>query len=73
MATGAVPFGVYAIVQVKSRTYILMKMMSNASQKFNLPIQLQPQFFGFLTLICWGQSLVYHKSVFTRAIWSDPY
>ncbi|KAF2175763.1 hypothetical protein K469DRAFT_609544, partial [Zopfia rhizophila CBS 207.26] len=30
-------------------------------QNFNLPLQLQPQCFGGLTLICWGQALVYHN------------
>ncbi|KAF2728778.1 PQ-loop-domain-containing protein [Polyplosphaeria fusca] len=29
-------------------------------QKFNVALQIQPQCFGALTLICWGQTLVYH-------------
>ncbi|OCK85241.1 hypothetical protein K432DRAFT_287162, partial [Lepidopterella palustris CBS 459.81] len=29
-------------------------------QNFNIPIQVQPQCFGLLTLVCWGQTLVYH-------------
>lgn len=30
-------------------------------QNFNLALQLQPQCFGGLTLIAWGQSLYYHN------------
>ncbi|KAF2199727.1 hypothetical protein GQ43DRAFT_473367 [Delitschia confertaspora ATCC 74209] len=30
-------------------------------QNFNLPLQLQPQCFGVLCLICWSQTLVYHN------------
>lgn len=29
-------------------------------QNFNIPIQVQPQCFGLLCLVCWGQTLVYH-------------
>lgn len=30
-------------------------------QNFNIPIQVQPQCFGLLCLVCWGQTLVYHN------------
>ncbi|KAF2807311.1 uncharacterized protein BDZ99DRAFT_573168 [Mytilinidion resinicola] len=30
-------------------------------QNFNIPLQIQPQCFGFLSLVCWGQTLVYHS------------
>lgn len=30
-------------------------------QNFNLPLQVQPQIFMVLTLICWAQTLVYHN------------
>ncbi|KAF2492676.1 hypothetical protein BU16DRAFT_620030 [Lophium mytilinum] len=30
-------------------------------QNFNIPLQVQPQCFGFLSLVCWGQTLVYHS------------
>ncbi|KAL2350101.1 PQ loop repeat-domain-containing protein [Cryomyces antarcticus] len=29
-------------------------------QNFNIPIQVQPQAFGVLALICWAQCLIYH-------------
>lgn len=36
---------------------------SNSLQNFNFALKLQPQCFGGLTLIAWGQTLYYHKSV----------
>ncbi|KAF2843722.1 PQ loop repeat protein [Patellaria atrata CBS 101060] len=30
-------------------------------QNFNIPIQIQPQVFGALTMICWAQTLIYHN------------
>jgi len=29
-------------------------------QNFNIPLQVQPQCFGLLSLVCWGQTLIYH-------------
>ncbi|KAK7726745.1 hypothetical protein SLS57_003306 [Botryosphaeria dothidea] len=32
----------------------------NIVQNFNIPLQVQPQVFCALTLICWAQTLIYH-------------
>ena len=60
---GAVPFGIYSIVQVSSHWLYPAHDFSNNQQNFNIPIQVQPQCFGLLCLVCWGQTLVYHKWV----------
>lgn len=36
---------------------------TNSSQNFNFALKFQPQAFAGLTLIAWGQTLYYHKSV----------
>jgi hypothetical protein len=59
---GAVPFGVYAIVQVTLSSQHRCTP-SNRLQNFSIALQLQPQCFGGLTLITWGQTLYYHKYV----------
>ncbi|OJD35074.1 pq loop repeat protein [Diplodia corticola] len=33
----------------------------NIVQNFNIPLQVQPQVFCSLTLICWAQTLIYHE------------
>ena len=30
-------------------------------QNFNIPVQVQPQVFGFLALVSWAQILIYTK------------
>lgn len=59
-SSGAVPFGVYAVVQVSS---ISSKHEAQAltTQNFNIPIQIQPQVFCVLALIVWAQILVYSQ------------
>lgn len=33
------------------------------SQEVNLPLQIQPQIFGFFSLVSWGQILYYNQYV----------
>jgi hypothetical protein len=39
---------------------------TDSSQNFSIALQLQPQFFGGLTLITWGQTLYYGRFVIHR-------
>ncbi|KAL7770769.1 hypothetical protein CFE70_000708 [Pyrenophora teres f. teres 0-1] len=41
---------------------ILWSISTNAYQNFNFALKFQPQAFGSLTLIAWGQTLYYHKA-----------
>lgn len=55
-----------AIWSVRNRSgnrlrILLGNSLSDAWQNFSLALQLQPQCFGGLTLISWGQTLYYHK------------
>jgi len=53
------PLGIYAIVQVSSKSGFLATEVSNRQQNFNIPLQLQPQIFGLEALFCWAQTLIY--------------
>jgi hypothetical protein len=36
-------------------------MLTFVLQKVNIPLQIQPQIFGFFSLVSWGQVLYYNQ------------
>ena len=61
---GAVPFGVYAIVQVRPYSHDILHDRdgyADGSKNFNIPLQIQPQVFCALSFVTWAQILVYNQ------------
>lgn len=46
---------------LRGRQYLARTMTQEAVQNFNLPLQIQPQIFGALSLTIWTQILVYSR------------
>lgn len=60
---GSVPMGSYLILQVSFGRSLAEKEVLSLTlcQQVNIPLQIQPQIFGFFSLVGWGQILYYNQ------------